>query len=117
MKFAQTTVEVSTKVNKNGGEQITRLTLTASDVSDEVVQSALISGQSPRVRIQNKWRSDGIPKECTMSWEQYIVPGRAPRVIVAETPDSIAARAAKDPEFLRAMLDKLGLEMPGQDQE
>ena len=109
MKFNETAISVTTKVNKDGGEQTTKLTLTASDIPDEVVQSALISGQSPRVRIQNKWRSDGIPKEVTMSWEQYVVPGRAPRIHMAETPESIAAKAKADPAYLTALLEQLGL--------
>ena len=107
MKFAQTTFVVETKVTKDGAAQPTTVTLTAGEVSDATVLSSLISGQSPRVRLQTNFRQNGIPKEVTMTWEQYITPGRQPKVVVAETPEQIIARAKADPELMKALLSQL----------
>ena len=115
MKFANTTFDISTQVQKGTGAIVTRLTLTECEIPDEVILSTLISGQSPRVRLQNKFRADGIPKEMEMSWEQYVIPGRAPRVVVPETAEQIAERAQKDPALLAALLDKLGFSVAEDD--
>ena len=117
MKFNTTSFDVSTKVNKNGGEQVTRLTLTGCEVDDAVIASSLISGQSPRVRLQNGFRANGIPKETTMTWAEYITPGRQPKVVIAETPEQVAERANKDPEYRKMLLEQLGLVEEVEDQE
>ena len=115
MKFDTTTITLSTKTTKDGDAIDTVLTLTGCEVSDKVIADSLISGQSPRVRLQNGFRANGTPKTLKMTWEQFITPGRQPRVVVVETPDSIAEKAKNNPEFLKALLDKLGLEMPNEE--
>lgn len=88
------------------GDQTTVVTLTPSDVPDNIVADALISGQSPRVRFGGSWRKNGIPPEVKMSWADWL--GR-PNVVAnkPETDESIAARAKSDPDFKKRMLEML----------
>ena len=109
MLFTTQTVSITTKVNKNAPQVETTLTLTESEIDDSVVMSALISGQSPRVRIQNAWREDGIPKAVTVKWADYITPGKVTRVAVKQTDDEIAKGLLSDPIRLKAMLPARGL--------
>ena len=107
MKFNTLSFVVSTAVTKDSQPQNTTVTLTECDIPDETIVSALTSGQSPRVRLQTKFRADGIPREVKMPWSDYVIPGRGPKVTVQETPAQIAERAAKDPALLEALLEQL----------
>lgn len=97
MLFKNATFSVDTQVRADSGTISTNVTLTESDVSDETVANALISGQSPRVAYQNRWRKNGIPKEVKMSWADWI--GRPKQASTAKvrdyTPDEIKAAALK----------------------
>lgn len=104
MLFAKLSFDVSTKINKNAPDVLTRVTLTESDISADVLQNALLSGNSPRVRLQMKFRADGIPSVYETSWAQYLT-GKTARVIVPMTVDQIAATTSKeDKAKLLAML-------------
>src|ERR1035437_9231024 len=96
MKFATVTFNVSTQVKANTGAIVTALTLTEGEVADEVITNSLLSGQSPRGRLQNGYRANGRPKAATMTWAEYITPGRAPKVHIPESVDQLAARAKAD---------------------
>lgn len=116
MRFNTTQIQLSTQVNKDSGAIVTNLTLTGCEVPDEVVANSLLSGQSPRVRLQNNWRSNGIPRVLSMSWADYLS-GKAPRIIIPETPEQIVAKAKTDPKYLAEILAGLGLELPNETEE
>jgi len=116
MKFETTTINISTKTSKDGGAIDTVLTLTGCEVSDKVVADSLISGQSPRVRLQNGYRANGTPKESTMNLGKFITPGRQPRVVVPMSDDEIAKGLLSDPKRLKDMLDRLGFSNESEEQ-
>ena len=108
MRFSGQMIELSTKVNAKAESIVTKLFLTECEVDETVIAASLLSGQSPRVRLQNNFRENGIPKELTISWSEYISPEKVVKIKVPESVDSIAERAKNDPALLKALLDKLG---------
>lgn len=100
MKFAQQTFNVATKVTKDSEAINTEITLTESDVSDDVIAAALIAGNSPRVHWQSGARANGVPKTVTLSWSDWI--GKPRRATVATRPmtaQEMLAEAKRDPDF------------------
>lgn len=98
MKFHTTTITITTKLGEGSPERNTVITLTESDIGDQVVADALVSGQSPRVRYQNALRKSGkIPETDEMTWSEWIVPTRkVTRVVVEQmSPEQIRAEALK----------------------
>ena len=111
MKFATVTINISTRVKEGSPLQTTVLTLTESEVDDNIVAQSLISGQSPRVAIQGNWRRNGIPKEQTMPWAEFIKPGRSRVATQQLTPEQMMAALLSDPEKLNELLRKNGYEV------
>ena len=111
MKFATVTINISTRVKEGSPLQTTVLTLTESEVDDNIVAQSLISGQSPRVAIQGNWRRNGIPKEQTMTWAEFIKPGRSRVATQQLTPEQMMAALLSDPEKLNELLRKNGYEV------
>lgn len=107
MKFAQTTFTVQTKVTKDGDAIATDITLTESDVPDEVVLAALIAGNSPRVHWQTGARVNGVPRKAELSWSDWIGKPRRSAVARQMTPEEMLQHAQSNPEFaakLQALL-------------
>ncbi len=106
MLMKQTQFTVYTRARADVDEQTrTNVTLTESDVSDEMIANTLIGGSSPRVNQQSNWRRNGIPANVTMTWSEWL--GKPKSVAQPETPESIALRAQSDPVFLARMRDML----------
>jgi hypothetical protein len=110
MLFKSQIFEIETKVTKDSAAIKTEVTLLSCEISDELVTESLISGQSPRVRLQNRFRENGIPLTIEMSWSDFLNPKKVIRVVKEETPESILLRAQKDPEFRKLLLEKLAEE-------
>ena len=124
MHFNETTFTLATKVTSvdDMGKKITSdpfhttITLLASDVDDKVVADALIAGNSPRVHWQSGARANGVPREATISWSDWIgKPRKASSTPV--TAESAAALAERDPEFKRKLFAALGLQMVAEKEE
>lgn len=105
MKFPQTVFVVKTAVKKDSDPIVTTITLTESDIPDETVAGALISGQSPRVAWQTWARTNGIPNTKTLSWADWI--GKPAPVAKPMTYEQIVDVAKSDPEKARKLLAEL----------
>lgn len=105
MKFNDTTFTLKTAVQKDSEPIATRVTLTSADVPDGVVAAALVSGNSPRVKWQSNWRRNGVPREVTMTWAEWV--GKPEAIAAPETPEQVLARAQRDPTFRARMLEMM----------
>lgn len=104
MKFSTVTFSMSTSATGNHADGIaTTVTLTESDVPDEVVAASAIAGQSPRVAWGGRWRVNGTPKAITMPWLEWF--GK-PRAVLVVTPESAEAQInALSPAERRVLLE------------
>jgi hypothetical protein len=118
-------VSASADVKKAGGGISVRINLTESEIPDSQVMATLMSGQSPRVRLQGALREDGVPKDRTvnLSWEKYLGTAKLSLGIIPETPEQILARAKADPMFLKQLMEQFkigvsdGIAQEGQNPE
>jgi hypothetical protein len=110
MKYANTTFSMSVAMNKNSAPVAVSITLTESDVPESLAMSELISGQSPRVRFQNRLRADGVnvAREYKMSWIDWLTPKRGSRQVTPQvmTPEAMVEHAKGNKDYM-AMLQKL----------
>lgn len=99
MKFAQVSFTLQTKVNEKSDAIATDITLTESDVPDEVVVAAMIAGNSPRVHWQTGARTNGIPRKAELSWADWIGKPRRSSVARQMTPEEMLQHAQSNPDF------------------
>ena len=85
MKFANTTFVVRTRVTAGSDPINTTISLSESEIADDVVANALTAGNSPRVAWQNRARTNGVPQEETLAWADWIGrPARAAKPMSSE---------------------------------
>ena len=99
--FNNTATDVDTRPAAGAEAVTTNLTIDWSDMSPEDVQA--LAQQALIVKLQGKWRKDGIPNgECTVKAADYKVGVRAPKtkqtleqMLAALSPEERAALGAK----------------------
>ena len=105
MKFATITFNLKTKLGEGSPTVTTAITLTETDVPDQIVANALVSGQSPRVRWQTNERNSGkIRTEATLTWAQWIGSAALPSVARPMTNEEIKAQTMRDPALLAEIM-------------
>ena len=71
--FRSVTFAVMTAVSENTPKRQTIVTLKGADVPLDVIMASAVSGSSPRVNAQAKWRKadGGIPAKVEMTWTDW----------------------------------------------
>lgn len=112
MFFKQVSFVISTtnapegkKANKADAIQ-TNVTLLECEVPDDVVASALVSGQSPRVGWQQRAKANGIPRSEEILWSDWIKPGRV-SVQKALTKDELKMQALGNADIMAELVAKV----------
>jgi hypothetical protein len=108
MRFAKTTFVLTTKLGEGAQKVNTTVTLLDSDVPDQIVANALVSGQSPRVRWQTNERNSGkIRPEATLTWAQWIGSAALPSVAREMSSAEIVEKATRDPAILAEIMAEI----------
>lgn len=98
---AITTREVSTKSDARAEAVTTKLTLNWEGMAPEEIRA--LAEQALVVKLQGKWRKDGIPAEAEVKVVEHKVGVRSPKAPV----DIFAAINSMTPEQKAALLAKL----------
>jgi hypothetical protein len=91
----QTKAEVSTRARKDADPVTTNLTIDWANLTPEEIRA--LAQQALIVKLQGKWREDGIPKEVTVNAADYKIGVRAPRktLTLAEMLANLSAEERK----------------------
>jgi type II secretory pathway component PulM len=96
----QTHAEVSTRARKDAEAVTTKLTINWEGISPEEIRA--LAQQALIVKLQGKWREDGIPQTIVVNAADYKIGVRAPRRTL-----SLAEMLANlSPEERKALLEK-----------
>ena len=99
--MAKRVYNVKTAVDEDGDQKQTAVTVDFEGVSPEQIEA--LAARTLIITRQGAWRRAGsIPATDVILAKQA-----GTRQAFAETPDSIAARAAADPEYRKTLMAKL----------
>lgn len=103
MKFTDTSITLNCTIA--GQKPVDcEITLLGCEVPDEIVQQSALE-TSPRVKFQTAEKASGkIRKQVTMTWAEWLNPGKRARRVVVEvrepTKEEAIAKAMTDPKYL-----------------